>query len=101
MWDASKNYLQSAEVVAHMFAINHLAFSRDNKHFVTCSMDKSIKVWDAENLKLLKVIDRSRHAGHGTSVNRVLWMNYKDQLLSASDDRTISVWNINFEKQPV
>jgi WD40 repeat protein len=101
MWDASKNYQQSAEVVAHMFAINHLAFSRDNKHFVTCSMDKSIKVWDTEALKLLKVIDRSRHAGHGTSVNKVLWTNYNDQLLSASDDRTISVWNINFEKQPV
>ena len=101
MWDATKNYLQSAEVVAHMFAINSLAFSRDNKHFVTCSMDKSIKVWDAEALKLLKVIDRSRHAGHGTSVNKVLWTNYHDQLLSASDDRTISVWNINFEKQPV
>ena len=101
MWDASGNYRQAAEVVAHMFAINHLAFSRDNKHFVTCSMDKSIKVWDAEALKLLKVIDRSRHAGHGTSVNKVLWTNYNDQLLSASDDRTISVWDINFEKQPV
>ena len=101
VWDASQNYQQSAEVVAHMFAINHLAFSRDNKHFVTCSMDKSIKVWDAQALRLLKVIDRARHAGHGTSVNRVLWTNYNDQLLSASDDRTISVWNINFEKQPV
>jgi WD40 repeat protein len=101
VWDAGKNYQQAAEVVAHMYAINHLAFSRDSKHFVTCSMDKSIKVWDAQALKLLKVIDRSRHAGHGTSVNRVLWTNYNDQLLSASDDRTISVWNINFEKQPV
>jgi WD40 repeat protein len=99
MWDATNNYSQAAEVVAHMFAINHLAFSRDNKHFVTCSMDKSIKVWDAAELKLLKVIDRSRHAGHGTSVNKVLWTDYNDQLLSASDDRTISVWNINFELQ--
>ena len=101
MWDATSNYEQAAEVVAHMFAINNLAFSRDNKHFVTCSMDKSIKVWDARELKLLKVIDRSRHAGHATSVNKVLWTNYHGQLLSASDDRTISVWNINFEKQHV
>jgi WD40 repeat protein len=60
-------------------------------------MDKSIKVWDMAALKLLKVIDRSRHAGHGTSVNKVLWTNYDDQLLSASDDRTISVWKLNFE----
>jgi WD40 repeat protein len=101
MWDASQNYQQTSEVVAHMFAINHLAFSPDSKHFVTCSMDKSIKVWDAASLKLLKVIDRSRHAGHGTSVNKVLWTSFQNQLLSASDDRTISVWNINFEKQPV
>ena len=101
MWDASKNYEQVAEVVAHMFAINHIAFSRDSKHFVTCSMDKSIKVWDAKELKLLKVIDRSRHAGHATSVNKVLWTGHQGQLLSASDDRTISVWNINFEKQHV
>jgi WD40 repeat protein len=61
-------------------------------------MDKSIKVWDAAELKLLKVIDRSRHAGHGTSVNKVLWTDYNNQLLSASDDRMISVWDINFEK---
>jgi WD40 repeat protein len=64
-------------------------------------MDKSIKVWDAEKLALLKVIDRSRHAGHGTSINKVLWSNYDSQLLSASDDRTISVWSLNFEKQAV
>ena len=98
MWNAENDYALSEEVVAHMFAINNFAFSRDNKHFVTCSMDKSIKVWDAEELKLLKVIDRSRHAGHGTSVNKVLWTGYNDQLVSASDDRTISVWDINFEK---
>jgi WD40 repeat protein len=82
--------------VAHLYAINHLDFSPNGKHFVTCSMDKSIKVWDAEKLKLLKVIDRARHAGHGTSVNKVLWTKYQDQLLSASDDRTISVWNLIF-----
>jgi len=97
-WDPAARYGQTGEVVAHLYAINHLDFSPDGKHFVTCSMDKSIKVWDAVELKLLKVIDRARHAGHGTSVNKVLWTSYEDRLLSASDDRTISVWNINFEK---
>lgn len=97
VWDAEAGYVQTTEVVAHLYAINHLDFSPDGKHFVTCSMDKSIKVWDTEKLRLLKVIDRARHAGHGTSVNKVLWTTYRDQLLSASDDRMISVWNINFE----
>ena len=60
-------------------------------------MDKAIKVWDAKTFKLLKVIDKARHAGHGTSVNKLLWMNYKDTLVSCSDDRTISLWDINFK----
>ncbi|MBT1700753.1 WD40 repeat domain-containing protein [Fulvivirgaceae bacterium PWU4] len=96
VWDVQGSYHQAAEVVAHMYAINHLDFSPDGKHFVTCSMDKSIKVWDAEELKLLKVIDRARHAGHGTSVNKLLWTGYNNQLISASDDRTISLWQIIF-----
>jgi WD40 repeat protein len=96
-WNPAKDYSQDGEVVAHLYAINYLDFSPNGKHFVTCSMDKSIKVWDAEKLKLLKVIDKARHAGHGTSVNKVLWTSYHDQVVSASDDRTISIWNIDFE----
>ena len=95
-WVPDSGYEKAGEVVAHMYAINHIEFSPDGKHFVTCSMDKSIKVWDAGALKLLKVIDRARHAGHGTSVNKLLWTAHHDQLLSASDDRTISVWQIIF-----
>jgi WD40 repeat protein len=96
VWDANSGYNKTGEVVAHMYAINHIEFSPDGKHFVTCSMDKSIKVWDSEALRLLKVIDRARHAGHGTSVNKLLWTTYNNQLISASDDRTISLWHIIF-----
>jgi WD40 repeat protein len=96
VWDVKADYNLAAEVVAHLYAINHIEFSEDGKHFVTCSMDKSIKVWDLEKLQLLKVIDRARHAGHGTSVNKLLWTSFNNQLLSASDDRTISVWHIIF-----
>lgn len=94
-WETS-GYTMSTEVVAHMYAINHLDFSPDKKHFVTCSLDKTLKVWDTAEMKLLKVIDRARHGGHLTSVNKVLWTAHDDQLISASDDRTISVWHIIF-----
>ena len=96
VWYIANGYKEHESIVAHMFAINHMSYSPDNKHFVTCSMDKSIKVWDAETFQLLKVIDKARHAGHGTSVNKVLWTNFDNLLLSASDDRSISVWDINF-----
>lgn len=96
-WDVASGYQQAAEVVAHLFAINHMAFSPSGQHFVTGSMDKSIKVWDAKELKLLKVIDKARHAGHGTSVNKLLWTSFNDQLISASDDRTLSVWTLKID----
>lgn len=95
-WSTHSDYEKQEEVVAHMYAINHIEFSPDGKHFVTCSMDKSIKVWEANTLRLLKVIDRARHAGHATSVNKLLWTDHHHQLVSASDDRSISVWQIIF-----
>ncbi|MCI0751715.1 MAG: WD40 repeat domain-containing protein [Flammeovirgaceae bacterium] len=96
LWDVNAMYLQVEEIVAHMYAINHIEFSPDGSYFATCSLDKSIKVWDTSAMKLLKVIDRARHAGHGTSVNKLYWSAYENRLVSASDDRTISVWNIIF-----
>lgn len=97
IWSVKNNYQLQESIVAHMYAINHVDFSPDRKHFVTCSMDKSIKVWDAVQFQLLKVIDKSRHDGHGASVNKLLWSNYDNQLISCSDDRTISIWDLKFD----
>ena len=86
------------DIVAHMYAINHINYHLNGHYFVTCSMDKSIKIWDAHTFKLTRVIDKGRYAGHGTSVNKLLSMPNKNSLISCSDDRTISVWDINFIK---
>lgn len=94
-WDVDHDYKLVEEIIGHMYAINHVDFSPDGQHFVTCSMDKSIKVWDARAFKLLKVIDKARHAGHATSVNKLCWMSYNNWLVSCSDDRTISIWELN------
>ncbi|MCP1383435.1 WD40 repeat domain-containing protein [Runella salmonicolor] len=94
VWDVSEKYSLHQDVVAHLFAINHVVYSPDAQWLATCSMDKSIKVWDATTFKLLKVIDRARHAGHGTSINKLLWSTFDNQLVSASDDKRISVWDI-------
>lgn len=97
-WE-SENYTLTENIVAHMYAINFLSFKDDGKYLVSCSMDKSIKVWDAENYKLMKVIDKARNAGHGTSINKVLWSTYSGQVISISDDRTISIWQIEEENE--
>ncbi|SEJ39159.1 WD domain-containing protein, G-beta repeat-containing protein [Cyclobacterium xiamenense] len=93
-WDTT-DFSQQSSVAAHMYAINYLSFREDGRFFVTCSMDKSIKLWDASEFKLLKVIDKARHAGHGTSINKIIWTAYNDQVVAVSDDRTVSVWDIH------
>ncbi|MCU0340043.1 MAG: WD40 repeat domain-containing protein [Spirosomaceae bacterium] len=94
IWDVNAQYTLHQDVVAHLFAINHLVYSPDGQYIATCSMDKSIKLWDAATFRLLKVIDRARHAGHATSVNRLLWTDFEQRLISASDDKRLSVWGI-------
>lgn len=92
-WDTRDNYALKKDIVAHTFAINDIAFNHNFQIFATCSMDKTVKLWDAASFKLLKVLDKARYAGHGTSVNKLLWLS-DSLLVSAGDDRIISVWEI-------
>ncbi|WP_281613971.1 WD40 repeat domain-containing protein [Flammeovirga sp. SubArs3] len=82
------------DIVAHMYTINDIVFRKDGRYFVTCSKDKSIKVWRTEDFRLLKVIDKARHAGHGTSVNRLAWIG-ENTVISVSDDHSASAWTID------
>ncbi len=93
-WYTETDYSPVEDVAAHLFTINHIVMLGNTDLFATCSMDKSIKIWDTYSLRLLKVIDRARHPGHGTSINKLLWLEDNEKLLAASDDRTISMWNI-------
>lgn len=96
IWDVAAGYELAQSIVAHMYTINHIAYSPDGQWFITCSKDKSIKLWEAATFTLRKVIDRARHAGHGTSVNKLLWLNNR-QFVAASDDRSLSVWEFTTE----
>lgn len=92
-WNTN-GYILSQSIIAHLYAINYLYFRKDGGLLVSCSMDKSIKIWDPVTKKLLKVIDKARNAGHGTSINKVIWSTYQGNIISISDDRTISIWQL-------
>lgn len=92
-WSADFQLLN--EVIGHIYAIHDLQFSPDGKWFATASMDKTVKVWESETLTLRKVLDASRYGGHKNSVNKLIWSSFDDLLVSASDDKNLSIWKIH------
>ena len=96
-YQAAEGYPLLDSVVAHMYAVNHLAFSADGRYLASCSLDKSIKLWDPASLALLRVLDRARAAGHGTSVNKLVWPGTQQRLVSCSDDRSLAVWQVSLD----
>jgi WD40 repeat protein len=95
IWSVKEDYTLYNSIVAHLYCINHIAFRKDALWFATASVDKSIKIWRTADFKLLKVLDKARHAGHGTSVNKLVWTGHQNQLISCSDDRSLSIWEIH------
>jgi WD40 repeat protein len=88
------DFLLLNEVVGHIYAIHDLQISPDKKWVASASMDKTIKIWEIDGLKLRKVLDSTRHGGHKNSVNKLIWSPFDDLLVSASDDKNISIWKI-------
>lgn len=98
-WDLASPKIPTNSVPAHNYAINDLVFNTDRSLLFSGSMDKSIKIWNPNDLKLLKVINFEKNQCHWNGVNRLLWI--ENSLLSCSDDRKIMRWeieNLSFEK---
>ena len=98
-YDVAADYALTDDIIPHLYTVNHLAFSPDGRYLASCSLDKSIKLWDAASLTLLRVLDRARAAGHGTSVNRLVWPGAENRLVSCSDDRSLAVWQLTVNSE--
>jgi len=93
------HFNESAEdekLAAHYWAIYDIAFdpSSNGQLFATASRDKTIKIWDAHTLKVLKRFEGFADKGHTHSVNSLLWAKYNNYLISAGDDKSLKIWNI-------
>lgn len=82
------------EINAHWYAIKDLKYNKESNLIISSSMDKTIKLWEAENMDLLKVIDYQKNESHQSSVNKILWIDRK-RFISCSDDKKIILFEIN------
>jgi WD40 repeat protein len=81
------------KVNAHWFTIHALSTSPSGKMMASGSMDKSIRIWDSQDLELLLSIGNREGTIHKSSVNALLWMD-ENTLISCSDDAQIYCWKI-------
>ncbi|HEX4888356.1 MAG TPA: hypothetical protein VFV37_09960 [Luteibaculaceae bacterium] len=79
-------------IPAHNYAIYDLLISPKDDLLVSCSMDKTIKIWNPD-LGIVTRLDRKNHQGHTHSVNTLLLLE-SNLLLSAGDDRRIISWSV-------
>jgi len=75
---------------AHEKDINSLAVSPDDKIVASGSQDKTIKLWNTQDLSLLSVLK-----GHKRGIWCVVFSPVDKCLASASSDRTIKLWSLN------
>lgn len=82
-----------ATIAAHNLHIHSIKLNAHRPLIASGSMDKTVKIWDASSLELLKVLEASKLAFHRSSVNTLLWLDER-LLVSAGDDRTICLTEI-------
>lgn len=79
------------KIPAHNFAIYKIAINENGNFLATASRDKTVKIWNANDLEFIQRLDKEKNDGHINSVNNCIWLN-ADTLVSCSDDRSVIVW---------
>jgi WD40 repeat protein len=85
------SYTAMKSIPAHNFGIYKLV-QWGNRNFVSCSLDKTIKVWNFTNLESPLRLDFKLFKGHTHSVNDLYVCEANNYLISCGDDKKIIVW---------
>jgi WD40 repeat protein len=93
MWNQKQEMIK--DIPAHHYAVYDLVLIPNLSVIASASRDKSIKLWNSNDLEFIYKISIDRGDGHKASVNCLLYYQNFQVLLSASDDKTIMAWKIN------
>src|SRR6266545_1672100 len=85
----SRNIGLAPQKEIHTSSITSVAFSQDSKCIVSGSVDKTIRVWDAETGEVVV----GPLVGHTESVTSVAFSQDSKCIISGSFDKTIRVWD--------
>lgn len=85
---SNSDYEIQKRIPAHYQTIYGLI--RLDDQFITCSMDKTIKVWNSDFSKVEQRIE-FKHGGHNRSVNGIVLIDER-RFVSYGDDKKMIIW---------
>ena len=94
-WPAADGFELAEKVPAHNFAIYDIVIPEDGSFIATASRDKTVKIWNPDDLSSPIRLDRAKAGGHLNSVNAALWLKDEKLLATCSDDRSIILWKVS------
>ena len=84
------------ESVACRGAVTALAWSPDGKYLAACGQTSAVRVFDAQAMRLFKVL-----IGHGSKVNGFGWNVEGTLLATGGEDGTLQTWAMTEQSVPV
>lgn len=76
--------------IGHTSGVNFATFSLDGKYIATASWDKTAKIWNAADGKLLIEL-----IGHTGAINTANFSPDGKTIVTASNDNTAKIWNVS------
>lgn len=81
-------YKEKMILNGHKAPVAQVRFSPDGRWIASCSADATLKVWDAQNGKLLQTME-----GHLAGISTLAWSPDSRTIATGSDDKVIRLWN--------
>ncbi|MEZ6139503.1 MAG: serine/threonine-protein kinase [Zavarzinella sp.] len=88
IWDARSGMTQLRTIGHEQGVVLCMAFSTDDKMVASACSDKTVKVWDADNAKLLYTL-----AGHDGPVDCVAFDPTNKYIATGGWDKKLRIWN--------
>ncbi|EWC88509.1 hypothetical protein PFNF54_02827 [Plasmodium falciparum NF54] len=89
IFDNKESIQSTLTIYPHKVLINDIAISPNCKLVATCSKDKTVKIFETQNLKLIHILE-----GHKKSVQNV-YFSKNDNILYSNSYECVRIWSLN------
>jgi WD40 repeat protein len=96
-WNAIEGFKLAEKIPAHNFAIYDIVIPADGSFIATASRDKTVKIWNPEDMSSPTRLDRAKAGGHLNSVNAAIWLEDEKLLATCGDDRSVILWEVTMQ----